>query len=164
MTATNPTLEIYVIDDDGVTIDQLENLLPDKIGDCQIHWSFEKDFQRALNRIEYHRYDLVVCDVYLDVQGQNKDPSSGTIAAFPIVAEIRKRRFCPIVLFTSGTAPANLVSGPFIKLVDKASHESTNDLVGSIQALIATGIPKIARRMHDDLDEFAGSYMWGSIG
>ena len=163
MTATNSTLEIYVIDDDADTIRQLEDLLPKEIDGCQIRWGFEKDFQRALNRIEYHRYDLVVCDIYLDEASQNKVPASGTIAARPIVREIRKRRFCPIVLFTSGTAPDNLVSDPFIKLVDKADVEATDKLVGSIRELMETGIPVMARRMHDDLDNFAGSYMWGLL-
>ena len=163
MTATKPTLEIYVIDDDVDTIGQLEYLLPNEIDNCQIRWDFENDFDRALNRIEYHRYDLIVCDVYLDVESQNKAPGSGTIASRPIVTEIRNHRFCPIVLFTSGTAPDNLVSDPFIKLVDKASDESTDNLVGSIQDLIATGIPVMARRMHDDLDNFGGSYMWGLL-
>ena len=149
-----------MIDDDADTLRQLEDLLPEEIDDYPIRWDFERDFQHALDRVTYHRYDLIVSDIYLDKGGRQKSPDSGTVAARPIVDEIREHRFCPIVLFTSGIVPDNFVSPPFVKLVDKAHDESTDQLVGSIQELIATGIPLMARQMHDDLDRFAGSYMW----
>ena len=41
--------------------------------------------------------------------------------------------------------------------------QGNEDIVGKMEELIATGIPEIARKLHDELDCAAGSYLWGFL-
>ena len=48
--------------------------------------------------------------------------------------------------------------GPFVRFADKST--GNEDIVGKMEELIATGIPEIAKKLHDELDRAAGSYLW----
>jgi hypothetical protein len=62
-------------------------------------------------------------------------------------------------LFTDGQVPENLVHRPFVWVGDK-SGQLDKQLLGQIRQAIATGLPAICKTLHDELDSYAGSYVW----
>jgi CheY-like chemotaxis protein len=153
-------LDILVVDDDADVIRQLKELLPDSIGQHAVTWDYCGDFDEALKLLQRRRFDLLVSDIYRDRDKPNKNVSQGDVKARELVDEIRARRFCPVVLFTDGQVPAELVERPFVWSTDKAATNFQALLTEQIAAAIDTGLPHIARRIHDELDRYAGSYVW----
>lgn len=63
-------------------------------------------------------------------------------------------------MFTDGKPPDDLDDSAFIRVVDKTK---TDDLLAAIESVIETGIPTIARKLHDDLDRAGVSYLWSFL-
>ncbi len=163
MSDENSTLEILVVDDDRENLTQLKQLLPDHIDGHGIFWDFTDDFDDALTRLKHRRYDVLVTDIYRDRDSPNKNVEEGDIRARDLVEQIRNHRFCPVVLFTDGQVPDNLTSDPFVSSADKGTPDLIEQLSARIIEMLATGVPLIARRLHDEIDRFGGSYLWGFL-
>jgi len=152
------TLSVLLVEDDRENLQLLLQLLPSSLEDCQLAWEPCDDFDDALKRVRLRRYDLIVTDIYRDTKGRCKTPGTDDERAKQVLDEILNTRFCPIVAFTDGSFPGSFQEGPFLKLADKSGG---NDMiVQKIRDLLRTGVPSIARRLHDDLDRAAGSYLW----
>lgn len=160
MTADSFPLDVLVVDDDRENLDQLAQLLPPEVCGHPVSWEYLDDFDAALDRLRVRRYDLLVSDIYRDRESPHKNIFEGDVRARDLVSEIRERRFCPIVLFTDGQVPENLVEDPFVQSVDKGTPDFVDHLMQSMSNMLDTGIPGIARRLHDELDRFGGSYVW----
>lgn len=151
-------LRALFVEDDKQSLEQFKKTLPPSIGEYQIDWDFCGSFSEALERLRDRRYDVVATDIYLDPQDGNKYALGPEGAqGIGIVNAIRKTRFCPVLVFTDGPRPEAVPDTAFVRVVDKIK---TENLVGGLELLLATGIPAIARRLHDDLDREAGSYLW----
>ena len=74
------------------------------------------------------------------------------------MSEIRGYRFSPILLFTDGVFPPEYKEGPFTRLADKSP--GNDEIEEKLGELIATGVPDLASRLHDELDRSSGSYLW----
>jgi CheY-like chemotaxis protein len=156
-------LDVLVVDDDLDNLRQLPELLPLEIAGYHVLWDYLGDFDEALKRLQVRRYDLLVSDIYRNRESPHKNVVEGDVKARDLVREIRERRFCPVVLFTDGQVPENLVSQPFVSIADKGAPNFIEQLTLRIAELINTDLPVIARRLHDELDRFAGSYVWGFL-
>lgn len=121
-------------------------------------WEPCDNFDEALDRLKTRRYDLVVTDIYRDRKDVNKGIDAVDERARDIIEEIRSRRFTPIVAFTDGSFPESFQEGPFVKLANKSSGDA--EIINQLSILIKTGIPALARQLHDELDKEAGSYLW----
>jgi CheY-like chemotaxis protein len=151
-------LNVLLVDDDPESLHLLMESLPDTIEGATLRWDPCSAFDEALQRISDRRFDVVVTDIYRDREGQPKEPVTGDPQGIGVLAEIRARRFCPVMLFTDGTFPTDHPEGPFLKLADKSPGNS--QIVEKLAELIRTGIPELAHRLHDDLDSTSGSYLW----
>ena len=151
-------LHILLIDDDPESLALLSQSLPDAVAGTEVRWEPCGTFEEALSRIEERRYDVVVSDIYRDRVGRKKTPATGDVQASLVVDAIRERRFCPILLFTDGVFPPEPLKGPFLQFADKSGGDA--DLLAKLKALIATGVPELAHRLHDELDRAGGSYLW----
>ena len=150
-------LSVLLVEDDEENLDLMMKSLPKTVSGYTIEWERCSDFDEAVHRIGLRRYDLVVTDIYRDREGHEKEIVEDE-KALDILGSIRKTRFCPVVVFTDGSFPQSFETGPFIKFADKS--KGNDDIVSKIEELIATDIPKIARKLHDELDLVAGSYLW----
>lgn len=152
------TLHILLVEDDEENLELLMKSLPSEIENYHLQWEDCVDFEDAITRVATRRYDLVVTDIYRDRQGSRKGIDPEDDKAKDIVTQIRSERFCPVVAFTDGSFPPSLHEGPFVKLADKS--EGNDQIIEKIGALLATGIPGIAKKLHDELDRASGSYLW----
>jgi len=155
MTGSQLVLQVLVIDDDREYLDLLTSGLPSNVGGYEVTWVFCDTFEQGERLLKLTRYDLVLCDAYRG--GPERDDAK----ALDIIGLLRASRFCLILVFTAHSRPASLTTGPFIGYVDKAAGDEA--LLDGIQALLSTGIPALARRLHDELDSTAGSYLWGFL-
>ena len=160
MTAEPETFEILVVDDDNEIIEQLKKLLPKNVGANPVVWDYCNSFDDALAVLRRRRFDVLVSDIYRGREKGRKTIAEGDVRARELVDEIRARRSCPIVLFTDGQVPEDLVKRPFVWSADKGSVDFLRSLLECISEAIATGLPEVARRLHDELDRYAGSYVW----
>ena len=152
------TLHILLVEDDEENLKLLMESLPSELDNYHLQWEDCVDFEDAITRVATRRYDLVVTDIYRDRQGSRKGIDPEDDRAKDIVAKIRSERFCPVVAFTDGSIPPSLREGPFVKLADKS--KGNVQIIEKIRALLATGIPGIAKKLHDELDRASGSYLW----
>jgi|SRR5579859_904318 len=154
------TYELLVVDDDAEVLAQLKQLLPNRIGPNPVVWEFCGAFDEALLLLKRRRFDILVSDIYRSRDRGQKNIATGDARARELVDEVRASRFCPIVLFTDGQLPDDLVHRPFVWSADKGQPNFTEDLSARIVDAISTGLPEVARRLHDELDRYAGSYVW----
>jgi CheY-like chemotaxis protein len=151
-------LNVLLVDDDPESLDLLKQSLPDSVEDATIRWEPCGSFEKAFETIADRRFDIVVADIYRDRKGQAKEPVNGDPQGGGILAQIRKLRFCPVLLFTSGVFPPEYQEGPFVKLADKSAGDQ--EIIVKLSELIRTGVPELAHLLHDELDRAAGSYLW----
>jgi DNA-binding transcriptional ArsR family regulator len=153
-------LHILLIDDDPEVLDLLAASLPSELRGHELRWDPCGNFDEALLRVKERRYDVVATDIYRDRNrpGEEKTPVTAEPRAGTIVEEIRGHRFSPLLLFTDGVFPPDYEEGPFIKLADKSP--GNDEIVAKLEELIATGVPELASRLHDELDRSSGSYLW----
>lgn len=153
-------LEVLVVDDDDENIIQLKELLPTEISTLKMSWEYCNNFDNALIMLRQRRFDILISDIYRGREKAQKTIAIGDARARDLVDEIRSCRFCPIVLFTDGQVPEELTERPFVWSADKGASNFHDTLITRIQDAISTGLPEIARRLHDELDKYAGSYVW----
>jgi hypothetical protein len=151
-------LHLLLVEDDHETLTQLLDTLPKELGGCELEWEPCESFERALKLLDLRRYDIVVTDVY---QGRVEGQASahvGDAEAPRIIEAMRWRRICPIVAYSDGPRPKSIVETAFVKFADKSDPK--DPIVTKLLEVIATGVPLLARKIHDELDRAAGSYLW----
>ena len=156
------SMAVLFVEDDSQSLDQFRQILPDSIANFDITWEFCQSFDKALVTLAQRRFDVVATDVYLDPPDHDDKSGLGHEQArgLEIVKAIRLVRFCPIVVFTDGPTPDDILETAFIRVVDKTQ---TEDLIQSITQVLNTGIPAIAKALHDEIDKEAGSYLWNFL-
>lgn len=158
MTDSQTILYVLLVEDDEENLSLLLESLPREIEGFRVEWEPCDSFERAEELVAIRRFDVVVTDIYRDRTDTAKGVDPEDEQAKNIVTAIRSRRFCPVIAFTDGSAPQSFVEGPFVKIVDKSKGDQ--EILASLGELLATGVPEIARKLHDELDRTSGSYLW----
>jgi len=151
-------LQVLLVEDELDDLRQYERDFPSVFSSHQaeadIHpcGSFEEAF--ALTSNPLYRYDLIVSDTY-------KGPTRNRDAqVMRMVDSYRGTRFCPLVVYSSGPKPEELEETAFIVWADKGR---SGDIERAINQLLDTNIPQLARKLHNELERSAGSYLWGFL-
>lgn len=151
-------LNVLLVDDDPQTLQQLIRDLPSLFEDKDINVnidpkdSFGEAMEAAIN--PHVRYDLVISDTY---KGDFKEMNA---AVTSMVTKYREGKFCPIVVYSTGPCPDSLDCSAFVCWADKSTSDG---LENTIREVLDLGIPQTARRLHDELDETAGDFLWGFL-
>ena len=151
-------LNVLLVDDDPQTLEQLIRDLPSLFEDKDINVninpkdSFDEAMEAVIN--PHVRYDLVISDTY---KGDFKEMNA---AVTSMVTKYRKGKFCPIVVYSSGPQPESLDCSAFVRWADKSTSDG---LENTIKEVLDLGIPQTARKLHDELDETAGEFLWGFL-
>ncbi len=161
MSSQAPRLHILLVEDDPENLELLVNTLPETIGDYAVDWEPCPDFGRARELILSRRYDCIVTDIYRDRPNKKKGIDTDDNKASNLIEAARAHRFCPIVAFSDGSKPPAFPESDFVLFADKSA--ANDDILAKLRALLDTGIPGIARRLHDELDGITGRYLWGFL-
>ena len=152
------TLYILLVEDDPENLQLLIDTLPTTFKGYNLVWEPCDDFDEAVKLVESRRFDLVVTDIYRDRKDRKKGIDIDDEKARDIITHIRNRRFCPVLVFTDGSAPHTIEEGPFVKRADKSV--GNDDILAKLDELLVTDVPKLARILHEELDRATGSYLW----
>jgi len=148
-------LQVLLVEDDPGDLEQLREALTSFFEDTRVpadvHPCKTFDEAYALIKDPSRRFDLVVSDTY------KGDVKKGDAAVMSMVAQYQCGRFCPLVVYSSSVMPAELQEGPFLVWADKTPADGIKT---AIKQLLDTGIPQLARALHEELDKTAGSYLW----
>ncbi|MCX6924744.1 MAG: hypothetical protein NT154_16250 [Verrucomicrobia bacterium] len=161
MNEFSKTLQILLMDDDHEVLQQLCDSLPQARLGYSLIWDPCPGFDEAFVRISTRRYDVVVTDLYRDQKGIPKGMSLGDAKGLNNIETIRQKRFCPVVAFSDGSMPEGFKEGPFTRFADKSGGNS--DILAKLDSVLETGIPEIAKRLHDELDGVGATYMWSFL-
>lgn len=147
-----------VIEDDAQTLAQMLEYLPESIDDIEFDWEGEGNFEAAIRKLRFRRYDLVITDVYT-LPATGGEPTDEDNQATNIVDAIRKSRMCPLIVYSSRAFQIQQSESPFVVCLAK---DTPNDpILTAISSLLNTGIPQIARQLHEELDMMSGpGYLW----
>lgn len=151
-------LQVLLVEDEPEDLIQYERDFPSVFFSCQVEadihpcGSFEDAFARTSNPL--HRYDLIISDTY------KGPPENRDIQVMKMVNNYRGNRFCPLVVYSSGVKPTELDETAFVIWADKSKRD---DIERAIKQLLNTNIPQLARKLHDELERSAGSYLWGFL-
>lgn len=157
MTDKPGRLHILLVEDDAENLQMLCETLPPRIGTIDIDWEPCDSFEEARKLVQKQRYDLIVTDVYRDREDKHKSDVDDE-RAHDLIEEVRSRTFCPVIAFTDGSAPQSFSEGPFVTIADKS--RGNDDIIEKIEVILGTGIPQIARKLHDELDSVSSYYLW----
>lgn len=148
-------LQVLLVEDEPSDLRHYQDDLPSVFEECDSDVDIHPcdDFGRAYEfaTSPARRFDLIVSDTY---RGNPKDRNADVLR---MVNRYRKGRFCPLVVYSSGVQPPELKDSPFVVWADKGK---TGDIERAIRAVLKTGIPQLAHRLHDELDQTAGGYLW----
>lgn len=148
-------LNILLVEDDQETLRQLERDLPTIFIEKNIEANIVAmdSFDHAFEAVQdpHSRFDLVISDTY---RGQYRNNDAAVIRT---VNEYKKGKFCPIVVYSSGSRPDTLTPSEFVRWADKGV---VNDLDNQIRRVLEIGVPQIARTLHDQIDKAAGDFLW----
>lgn len=147
-------LFLLLVDDEEEVLRQLVATLPSQLNGCDLVWDPCQSFDDALSRLDSRRYDVVVTDLAF----RSKPGAPPEYRGMRTIEQIRGKRFCPIVAYSSRTKPDDLHESVFLKFADKA--RGNEDIIAKLTGVLASGVPIIARQLHDELDGVGGRYLW----
>lgn len=151
-------LQVLLVEDEPDDLRLFERDFPNVFSECQIdvniHPCGDFDEALALTANPLYRYDLIISDTY---KGPFADRDAQVLKMIKIY---RDNRFCPLVVYSSGTKPADLKETVFVVWADKGK---SRDIERAIKQILGTNIPQLARKLQDELDRSAGSYLWGFL-
>jgi len=148
-------LQVLLVEDEQDDLRQYARDFPSVFSAYQvaadIHSCDNFDEAFALTSNPLYRYDLIISDTYRGPI-QNRDAQ-----VMKMVDSYRGTRFCPLVVYSGGPKPEELEETAFIIWADKGR---SGDIERAINQLLRTNIPQLARKLHNELERSAGSYLW----
>jgi hypothetical protein len=155
MSEAKSRLQVLLVEDEPDDLKQYERDFPAVFVSCGVDADIHPchDFDDAFNLTSnpLNRFDLIVSDTYRNPV-MNRDPQ-----VLRMVENYRGNRFCPLVIYSSSVMPPELHQGPFLVWADKSKP---GDIERAMRRVLETRIPQLARKLHDELEGSAGSYLW----
>ena len=152
-------LQVLLVEDNPDDMAQFRRDLPEIFksqgveADIDSKGTFESGWDAAGDPLT--RYDLVITDTY---RGDHAEHDIEVV--MEMINKYRQGMFCPLIVMSSGVRPGGFQESPFLKWADKGP---AGDISNKIQEMLRTGIPQTARKLHEELDNAAGEFLWGFI-
>lgn len=152
--------QILHVDDDPEVLDQVKEYLEDEAVEG---WGRPEvvgttSFAEALVTLEQRRIDLVILDVRLGGHDQDQVAASDE-EGVQTLAEIRNRRFVPVIFWTGLPGKVDDLTGPLVLAGDKTS-QAVPDLFALVSDLFSTGLPTVNRALRRLVEDAQRRYMW----
>lgn len=149
------TLQVLLVEDEPGDLETYQNDFPETFRENNVNATLHPcgsfDDAVKLTSDPLLRYDMVISDTY---RGPARNAEAEVLK---LVAAYRGSKFCPLVVYSSGTKPAAFVESPFVVWADKAKH---GDIERAITQVLKTGVPQIARKLHEEIEGSAASFLW----
>ena len=149
------TLQVLLVEDEPTDLKAYQKDLPETFEKNNVSVTLHPcgNFEDAIKLTSdpLFRYDMLISDTY---RGLAKNEEAEVLK---LVAAYRGSKFCPFVIYSNGTKPDALKESPFIVWADKAK---VGDIERAIAQLLETGVPQIARKLHEELESSAASFLW----
>ena len=154
--------QILHVDDDTMVLEQVSEYVQ---GEDIDGWGRPRvvgitSFDEALRTLEERRFDLVILDVRLGGH-EDQDLAPSEEEGVRTLAEIRKRRFVPVVFWTGLPGKVEHLRGPLVRIGDKSNDVA--DLQEAIRELFGTGLPSLNRALRHLIEEEQRRYMWDFV-
>jgi hypothetical protein len=148
-------LQVLLVEDEPADLKAYQDDFPETFqqnhADATLHPCGNFDEAINLTSDPLRRYDMVISDTY---RGPAKNAEAEVLK---LVAAYRGSKFCPLVVYSSGPKPGDLKESPFVVWADKAK---VGDIERAITQVLKTGVPQIARKLHEEIESSAASFLW----
>lgn len=148
-------LQVLLVEDEPADLKAYQKDFPETFqqnnASATLHPCGDFDEAIKLTSDPLRRYDMVISDTY---RGPAKNLEADVLK---LVAAYRGSKFCPLVVYSSGPKPDALKESPFVVWADKAKH---GDIERAIAQVVKTGVPQIARKLHEEIESSAASFLW----
>src|SRR3954467_12386714 len=149
------TLQVLLVEDEPTDLKMYEEAFGETFkannAPATLHPCGDFDDAIKLASDPLRRYDMIISDTY---RGHTKN---GDAEVLKLVKAYRGPKFCPLVVYSSGAKPDGFKESPFVVWADKAKH---GDIERAITQVLRTGVPQIARKLHEELEGSAASFLW----
>jgi len=148
-------LQVLLVEDEPADLKTYENDFPETFQQNNVSVTLHPcgNFDEAvkLTSDPLLRYDMVISDTY-------RGPATNSEAeVLKLVSAYRGSKFCSLVVYSSGPKPDAFTESPFVVWADKAKH---GDIERAITQVLKTGVPQIARKLHEEIESSAASFLW----
>ena len=152
------TWRLLVADDEIDICRQVKEYLDDAVlaadGDERLAVETVTNFDDVINMMEYHRVDLLILDVRMQVHGGSSEKEAGE----RVLEEVQQKRFLPVVFYTGLSHLVEHLETPLVRIVEKTQGLSTLGHV--VQEVFETGLPQVNRALVRHLETVQRDYMW----
>jgi CheY-like chemotaxis protein len=151
--------QLLFVDDDRLVCEDVEAFLNDRTvsdsGD-RLQVQTLTDFDQALKELEKRRYDLIVLDIKLDLDGASRDDEGITV-----LKKIQERRFLPVIFYTGVANVDQNLESPLVRVVRKS--EGTQRLLEVVKEVFLTGLPTVNLALIHHMEVVQRDYMWNFV-
>jgi CheY-like chemotaxis protein len=158
---TEDTWAVMFVDDDAemcqLVAKGLDGQAVMDTPDWKLKVDTEIDFDRALDKLETSRYDLIILDVRLGPLEEERQEEAGIIA----LEQIKSRRFVPVIFYTALPMKVIHLVAPLVGVVEKT--EGISKLSAAIREIFSTKLPFVNRALLRRVEEVQRDYMWDFV-
>lgn len=154
--------QLLVVDDDEEICRQIEESFagepaPGEEGILQV--ATLTDFDLALERLETHRFDLLILDLRLGSHGHDKALEDE--AGIQALQAIKQRLFVPVVFYTGLPGLVRHLETPHIRIVEKT--DGLPALEEAIKDIFSTKLPAVNRALIRHVEKVQRDYTWDFV-
>lgn len=157
--ASENNWQILVVDDEQEICNQVKEYFDGESitdDDASVQVTTLTVFEKALNTLENHHFDLIILDVRLE----SNDPQDEEAGIYTLEA-IKQKRFIPIVFYTGVAHLVRSLETPLIKVVEKT--EGLPRLQDVVKEIFAARLPAVNRALIRHLETVQRDYMWDFV-
>ena len=149
---------VLSVDDDPEMHKGLERVLSSKMDDQRFEFTSVNSFDKGLELIESHRFDLIFLDVHED---HDPDPSENfgreDQRGEQLLDSLKSIRFVPVVFYTGFPAKVQHLESHVVRVVEKGA--TPTEVRDAVSAILSTGLPHLTRH----IEEQSRAYIWDSL-
>ncbi len=154
------TWQLLFVDDEPKFCDEVKEYLEDEhLGspDEKMYVKTLTDFNKALEALERHRFDLLILDVRLGLHDEFPEEEVG----IKTLEEIQQRRFVPVIFYTGLPHLVQEHQTSIIQVVRKS--EGLPRLLEVVKNIFDTPLPTVNRALIRHLETVQRDYMWDFV-
>lgn len=153
--------KVLFVDDDPDFRDQVKEYLDgENVGasDEQMSVKTLTDFDKALETLQQHRFDLLILDVRLGPLYSDWTEEEVGIRTLEMIQE---KRFIPVIFYTALPNRVQHLETSVIQVVEKT--EDSAHLLAAVRKIFAAHLPAVNRSLIEHLEIVQRDYMWDFV-